>query len=139
MSIHAKKVPHRKDILCGRYKKDKKKTLRTKSILERRRFVFFTPATKNVFSSQFFCTNIECSNVHPKFLFEFLDILKSSLIHFKHRIEGFKSKNTRTIQKLSTTVSVIRKLHLTTHTLNLIPQPSCFPRQRSPETKTAFS
>ena len=68
MSIRIKKSD-RKDILCGRYKKDKK--CYVQSHFGTLDIYLFTPATKNVFSSLFFfCTNIECSFVKLKFLFE---------------------------------------------------------------------
>ena len=132
-----KKVSHRKTFFVAGIKKTKK--CYVQSHFETPEICLFYTGHNFFFHPDFF---VRTQNVHMytrNFCLNFLDILKSSLIHFQHRIEGFKSKSTRTIQKLSTTVSVIRKLHLTTHTLNLIPQPSCFPRQRSHETKTAFS
>jgi hypothetical protein len=34
-------------------------------------FVFFTEATQNVLSSENLCANIECSDIHAKFIFDF--------------------------------------------------------------------
>ena len=47
-----KKVSHRKDILCGWYKKEKK-NVTCRGIFKHREFVFFIPAVQNVFHPDF--------------------------------------------------------------------------------------
>ena len=70
-----KKVSHRKDILCGRYKKDKK-MLRTKSFWNAGDLSFLHRPQKMSFHLDFFCTNIECSYVHLNLYLIFFNNLK---------------------------------------------------------------
>ena len=75
MSIHAKKFRIEKTF-CVAGIKQTKKILRTKSFWNVGDLSFLHRSQKMSFHPDFFCTNIECSYVHPKFLFDFFYILK---------------------------------------------------------------